>query len=399
MTTLSPVRSRRGRGDYTPIFGSVGIAAGLLAVSFTHIYDFVLKAGNPPWSAVVIAGTVDITVVLAISTLTLARNRGVAPSPWAKPVLIGAMVATVGANVYHGVAYGWQGIAVAIWVPFAAEGAFQLAMWTLRTLKSTEASMTICGGHRIPVAAVTARVTADRTAAELATAEERERLAARPVLCGRTVPMAAVMERVTAARVAAELAAAKDAAALAARPVICGRWVAVADVAMPKPRPVICGQLIPEKAVAEHLAVATVAGTRPTICGDLVTLSALTASLADDRLVICGQLVTAAEVMAMTPVAAPKVGRAATGQRTAKRSSVDSGHRPAPKALTVDRERAVMDWLTEPGALDDRLTTASGEDVATLLAVKELGFVSERTGRRILAAAKKALREKELAAA
>lgn len=342
-----------------PALAGLGIAAGLIAVSYGHIYDVARDAGADPWEAAIIAATVDGLIVMALATIALAGRHGVKPPKVAKVALLVGVAATGAANLVHGVSYGWTGVAVAIWVPLVAEVAYLLAMAALRIVRQAKDT--------------------------------------RPAICGHRIPVSAVMVRVSAARAAVVAVAEQEAAVLAGRPVICGRVVSVAaltatvPVADPDVRPVICGAVIPLAALADTLPARPVL---PVICGHVVPVSAVTAPLADPRPVICGgRLVSAAEVLARTPVAAPEperpaipAARPAAGRRT-------SGHRPVTAAVAAAREDAVMEWLTDPAAPDTRMAAATGADVAALLAERDLGGVSVRTGRRILAAVRESLGE------
>ncbi|MEU0492536.1 DUF2637 domain-containing protein [Nocardiopsis sp. NPDC006139] len=341
-----------------PALAGLGIAAGLIAVSYGHIYDVARDSGADPWEAAIIAATVDGLIVMALSTIALAGRHGVKPPKIAKAALVVGVVATGAANLVHGVSYGWTGVAVAIWVPLVAEVAYLLAMAALRIVRQAKDTRPVICGHRVPVSAVMVRVAADRAAAVAAAEQEAAVMTARPVICGRVMSVAALS--------------------------------ATLPVSAPDARPVICGADIPVTALADTLPVRPVL---PVICGHVVPVSAVTAPLADDRPVICGgRLVSAAEVLARPPVSAPTERPAIPAARPAK-SGRPTGHRPVTAAVAEARETAVMEWLTDPSAPDTRMTAATGAEVAALLAERNLGTVSVRTGRRILAAVRESLGE------
>lgn len=382
---------------YATIAGSLAIAVGLVVVSYGHIRKFAIEAGAAPWEAAVIAVTVDALVVLSIAAIGHARGVGHRPPAMAKVALIVGIVATTGANIHHGLDHGWAGIVVSLWVPVAAELAYQLAMSAVRigaTGGQEDVRPAVCGGHVVAVATVMARVTADRQAAEEAAAREAAAMAARPVICGRAVPVATVAATLPSAapdvrpvicghvipveEVAGHLAATDT------RPVICGQVVAVATVmAMPEPLVICGGHTIPTATLTAPLATAT-PDTRPAICGQTVPLAEVAATLTDDRPVICGgHLVSVAELLARTPVATPDTRPA---KPVAKKRPVATAKSPA----TGDREDIILEWLTAPDAPDDRVATATGADIVRLLA--DHGHqVSERTGRRILKEVREAL--------
>jgi hypothetical protein len=392
-----------------PTGAGFGIALGLAAVSYGHILDFAQGAGAQLWESIIIAATVDGLIIMALSVIGHARRYGVKPPKIAKVALLTGVVATGGANLHHGLSYGWEGVAMAVWVPLVAELAYLLAMAALRIGQEAAATgdrrPVICG-HTVPVPAVMSRVAARRPAAEeqaagrAAAADTRpvicgalvsadtltERLTVaeegpdtRPVICGHTVPVPAVMSRVAARRPAAEEQAAGRAAA--------------ADT-----RPVICGALVSADTLTERLTVAEEGpDTRPVICGQVVPVAALSERLVDDRPVICTAVVTVAEVLARTAVAAPEEDGREHEATSARRPA--AVRRPVTVATIGAREEVVMEWLTDPAAPDTRMATAKGADVAALLAASGLGRVSERTGRRILATVRAAMGEHELAAA
>jgi hypothetical protein len=150
-----------------PALAGLGIAAGLIAVSYGHIYDVARDAGAAEWEAAIIAATVDGLIVMALSTIALAARYGVKPPKIAKTALIVGVTATGAANLVHGVSYGWTGVAVAIWVPLVAEVAYLLAMAAIRIVRqAADTRPVICGGHLVAVSAVMSGVAAGRAVAE-----------------------------------------------------------------------------------------------------------------------------------------------------------------------------------------------------------------------------------------
>lgn len=355
-----------------PAVAGLGIAAGLIAVSYGHIHAVALDAGAVPWEAAIIAATVDGLIVMALSTIALAGRHGVKPPKVAKAALIVGVAATGAANLVHGVSYGWTGVAVAIWVPLVAEVAYLLAMAAIRIVRQAADSRPAICGQDIPVAALMTRVAAGRREAEEAAARGAAAMAARPVICGHVVPVATVTARVATPDI---------------RPVICGAAISVATAmasipAAPK-KVVICGgqDLGADIGLATHLAMATAEQEAPVICGAGIPVAAVTAPLTDDRPVICGgRLVSVAEVLARTPVATAKPAAKKRTPATAK------------PAATSDREDIVLEWLTAPGSPDNRVATATGPDIVRVLAGHG-HQVSERTARRVLKEVREALGE------
>lgn len=354
------------------ITGSLAIAVGLVVVSYGHIRKFAIEAGAAEWEAAVIAVTVDALVVLSIAAIGHARSVGQHPPAMAKVALIVGIVATTGANIHHGLDHGWAGIVVSLWVPIAAELAYQLAMSAVRVGPTGGQKQPVICGHVIPVATV------------------MERVHARPNICGGHVPVAML---------AVTLLAVRRPAPRDPRPVICTRVATVTTLvatmpARPRPAVAICGgHLIPVATVVRPLAdlrrvicspvipVAEVAmPKRLAICGGPLipaTSVAMPKPLADLRPVICTKPVTVAEVMARTAVAipAPVATKKVAKPRVAKKVTATSA---------AAREEVILEWITDPAAPDDRAATATSEEVAALLAEAGHGHVSARTVRRDL---------------
>lgn len=353
---------------YATITGSLAIAVGLVVVSYGHIRKFAQEAGAAAWEAAVIAVTVDALVVLSIAAIGHARGVGHKPPAMAKVALVVGIVATTGANIHHGLDHGWAGIVVSLWVPVAAELAYQLAMSAVRVGADgghvrREVRPDICGGRLVPVSAVMARVSAVRAASEEAAAREAAAAAARPVICGRTVPVSAV--------------------------------TASLSVDVPDIRPDICGALVP---LPELVASLPVPPVLPVICGHEVPVSAVVEALTEDRPVICGHQVSVSEVLARTPVTAPEDARPHAGHPDTAPEQSGSVRRSVTAAMSAAREEAVMEWLTDPDAPDTRMTTATGADIVELLSARGLGTVTDRTGRRLLRTVRAAMGEQQLAA-
>ena len=355
------------------ITGSLAIAVGLVVVSYGHIRKFAIEAGAAEWEAAVIAVTVDALVVLSIAAIGHARSVGQHPPAMAKVALIVGILATTGANIHHGMGHGWAGIVVSLWVPVAAELAYQLAMSAVRVGPSGgQKKLAICG-HQISVATV------------------MERVHARPAICGGHVPVAML---------AVTLLAVRRPAPRDPRPVICTRVATVTTLVAtmpPRPRPDvdICGGHIPVATVVRPLA-----DLRRVICSPVIPLAevampkrlaicgghlipamdvAMPKPLADLRPVICTKPVTVAEVMARTAVAipAPVATKKVAKPRVAKKAMATAEEVAA-------RENTILDWIMAADDPDARMATATGETVAALLADRGHGHVSERTARRAL---------------
>ena len=319
------------------------IAGSLLIVSFGHIRAFAELAGAGPRDAVIIAITVDALVVLALAAIGQARRLGHRPPLIAEVALVTGIVATTGANLHYGWSHGWMGIVVSLWVPVAAELSYQLAMTAIRMASAGNTSSMATGPD------------------------------GRPVICGHDVPVAML---------AVTLVAVRRPAPRDPRPVICTRVVPLATVAatMPRPAVAICGGHL----ISVATVVRPLADLRPVICGHVVNTDDVVfpAPLADLRHEICVRPITPAEVLARTVVVpdTPVATEEKAPPAPAKRTTATATATPDKEA----REAVVLDWLTDPTADTDRMATATGEEVAALLAARNLGTVSGRTGRRLL---------------
>lgn len=361
---------------YATITGSLAIAIGLVVVSYGHIRKFAIEAGAAEWEAAVIAVTVDALVVLSIAAIGHARSVGQTPPAMAKVALIVGIVATTGANIHHGMGHGWAGIVVSLWVPVAAELAYQLAMSAVRVGPSGGQKKPVICGHQVSVATV------------------MERVHARPDICGGHVPVAML---------AVTLVAVRRPAPRDPRPVICTRVATVAGLVAtmpPRPRPsmAICGGHVPVATVVQPLA-----DLRRVICSPVIPLSevampkclaicgghlipvtevAMPLPLADLRPEICTTPVTVAEVMARTAVATPTINRELmVGRRSATKVAKKS---VATTGQVAAREETILEWIMSAADPDHRMATATGDDIAHLLADRGHGHVSARTARRTL---------------
>jgi hypothetical protein len=127
-------------GPAITISGSLSIAVGLAAVSYSHLLEVAMAGGADLWEAIIIAGTVDSLIIMAICTIADARRRGVPVPAVAVVALLAGIVATTAANLYGGVAHGWIGVAISLWVPVAALLAEQLVAWWFRQTRATPAA-------------------------------------------------------------------------------------------------------------------------------------------------------------------------------------------------------------------------------------------------------------------
>src|SRR3984957_6796373 len=93
----------------------LGVAAIAAVASYEHAYDLVRAHGEASWTARLVPLTVD-GLIYASSMVMLDSARRKAPVPALSRWLLGlGIVATLAANVTHGLSHGPAGAAVAAW--------------------------------------------------------------------------------------------------------------------------------------------------------------------------------------------------------------------------------------------------------------------------------------------
>jgi hypothetical protein len=100
----------------------LGVAAVAAVASYEHAFDLVRAHGEEGWTAHTVPLTVD-GLIHASSMVTLDSARRKAPVPALARWLLGlGVVATLAANVAHGLGHGPIGAAVAAWPAVALVG-------------------------------------------------------------------------------------------------------------------------------------------------------------------------------------------------------------------------------------------------------------------------------------
>lgn len=156
---------------------AVVFVAGIAAViSYQHAYALVIDHGETGATARALPLTVDgLIATCSLVLLDAARRRQ--PGPRMAWFLLGVgIVATLGANVSHGLAHGPVGAVIAGWPALVAVGSFEMLARLIR------------GGRAVEPAAV-----ASGTAPDPAVAAARERFA-EPLAAG-AVPSARAIRR------------------------------------------------------------------------------------------------------------------------------------------------------------------------------------------------------------
>jgi Protein of unknown function (DUF2637) len=109
------------------------VAAVAAVISYRHAYELVSTHGETGVTARLIPFTVD-GLILSASMLILDANRRHQPVPPLARWCLGAgVLATVGANLAHGLGHGAIGALVSAWPALALAGSFELLMTLIRT--------------------------------------------------------------------------------------------------------------------------------------------------------------------------------------------------------------------------------------------------------------------------
>jgi hypothetical protein len=111
----------------------VGVAAIAAVASYEHAYALVRVRGEAGWTGRLVPLTVD-GLIYASSMVMLDSARRKTPVPALARWLLGlGIVATLAANVAHGLGHGPIGAAVAAWPAVALVGSYELLMMVIRS--------------------------------------------------------------------------------------------------------------------------------------------------------------------------------------------------------------------------------------------------------------------------
>lgn len=123
----------------TTALAVVGVAAVAAVISYRHAYELVRSHGESGTTARLVPLTVD-GLIWAASMVVLDANRRARDVPPLALWSLGAgIVATVGANLAHGVGHGAIGALVSAWPALALVGSYELLMMLVRTEHGTSA--------------------------------------------------------------------------------------------------------------------------------------------------------------------------------------------------------------------------------------------------------------------
>ena len=122
----------------TTALAVVAVAVVAAIISYQHAYELVRSHGESGVTARLLPFTVD-GLIWAASMVVLDASRRNQPVPRLAAWSLGAAtVATVGANLAHGVGHGPIGALVSAWPALALVGSFELSMMLIRTRRGTQ---------------------------------------------------------------------------------------------------------------------------------------------------------------------------------------------------------------------------------------------------------------------
>ena len=121
----------------TTALAVVAVAVVAAIISYQHAYELVRSHGESGMTARLLPFTVD-GLIWAASMVVLDASRRNQPVPGLAAWSLGAgIVATVGANLAHGIGHGPIGAQVSAWPALALVGSFELLMTLIRTGRSS----------------------------------------------------------------------------------------------------------------------------------------------------------------------------------------------------------------------------------------------------------------------
>jgi Protein of unknown function (DUF2637) len=143
----------------------VGVAAVAAVVSYEHASALVRAHGESGWTARLIPLTVDGLIYASSMAVLDSARWGVRVPALARWLLGVGIVATLAANVAHGLGHGPVGAAVGAWPAVALVGSYELLMVIIRGAQAPAGSGSVTSVPREdPLHEQAARVFADELA-------------------------------------------------------------------------------------------------------------------------------------------------------------------------------------------------------------------------------------------
>jgi hypothetical protein len=124
----------------TTALAVVAVAVVAAVISYQHAFELVRSHGESGVTARLVPFTVDGLIWAASMVVLDASRQGQSVPRLAAWSLGAGIVATVGANLAHGVGHGPVGALVSAWPALALVGSFELLMMLIRTRRGTRAS-------------------------------------------------------------------------------------------------------------------------------------------------------------------------------------------------------------------------------------------------------------------
>lgn len=117
----------------TTALAVVAVAVVAAIISYQHAYELVMSHGETGLTAHLLPFTVDGLIWAASMVVLDASRRHHPVPPLAKWSLAVGIVATIGANLAHGLGHGPIGAMVSAWPALALVGSFELLMLLIRS--------------------------------------------------------------------------------------------------------------------------------------------------------------------------------------------------------------------------------------------------------------------------
>jgi hypothetical protein len=127
----------------------VGVAVIAAVVSYEHASDLVRAHGESGWTGRLIPLTVDGLIYASSMVMLDSARRGVRVPALARWLLGLGIVATLAANVTHGLGDGVIGAAVAAWPAVALVGSYELLMMIIRAAQTATAVLRLHEGTTV----------------------------------------------------------------------------------------------------------------------------------------------------------------------------------------------------------------------------------------------------------
>jgi hypothetical protein len=128
----------------TTALAVTAVAVIAAVISYRHAYELVATHGESGPTARLVPLTVD-GLIWAASMVILEANRRHQPVPALAKWSLGiGIVATIGANLAHGLGHGVVGALVSAWPALALVGSYELLMALVRAEQRTTAALAPC---------------------------------------------------------------------------------------------------------------------------------------------------------------------------------------------------------------------------------------------------------------